>query len=92
MKKSARYYAKNKEAREKKKAYDTEYHKSPKRRKYRAALNKKNRDEGTYGNGDGKDVSHKKDGGTTMEGQSSNRARNGMAKGRSVKYRTKTKK
>jgi hypothetical protein len=35
------------------------YQKSAKRRKYRAQLNKYNREKGTYGNGDGKDASHK---------------------------------
>lgn len=74
--KSAEYYANNPEARKKKIEYDTKYHATPKRRKYRAFLNKKNREAGTYGNGDGKDVSHKKDGGTVMEDQSANRARN----------------
>ena len=37
--KSAKYFAKNKAARDKKKAYDTAYHKSAARKKYRAALN-----------------------------------------------------
>lgn len=32
---------------------------SKKRRKYRAELNKYNREKNTYGNGDGKDASHK---------------------------------
>lgn len=35
------------------------FQKSAKRRKYRAQLNKYNRDHGNYGNGDGKDASHK---------------------------------
>lgn len=35
------------------------FQKSRKRKKYRAALNKYNRDHGTYGNGDGKDASHR---------------------------------
>jgi hypothetical protein len=42
--------------------YKKEYAKfqsSKKRKKYRAELNKYNRDHGTYGNGDGKDASHK---------------------------------
>ena len=42
--------------------YKDEYKKfqsSDKRKKYRAELNKYNREKGTYGNGDGKDVSHK---------------------------------
>ncbi len=59
-----------------KKAYDKKFHKTKERKKYRAELNKKNRDAGTYGNGDNKDVSHKKDGSTEMESQSKNRARN----------------
>ena len=74
--KSAEYYASNPEAREKKAEYDTKYHSTPERRRYRAFLNKKNREAGTYGNGDGKDVSHKRGGGTVMENESSNRARN----------------
>ena len=45
-----------------KRDYDKEYARDQKKRKkYRAALNKKNRDAGTYGNGDGKDQSHVKD-------------------------------
>lgn len=46
----------------KKRDYKREYRKfqsSAKRRKYRAKLNKYNRDKGTYGNGDGLDASHK---------------------------------
>lgn len=46
----------------KKRDYKDEYKKfqsSPERKKYRAELNKYNREKGTYGNGDGKDASHK---------------------------------
>jgi hypothetical protein len=75
--KSAKYLRKNKKARDAKKKYDTEYHKSKKRKKYRAALNKVNRKKGTYGNGDGKDESHDSKGKTKRESQSKNRARNG---------------
>lgn len=39
---------------------ESEYNNSPKRIKYRSELNKYNRERGTYGNGDGKDASHKK--------------------------------
>ena len=40
--------------------YKDEYKKFQKdKSKYRAKLNKYNRDKGTYGNGDGKDASHK---------------------------------
>ena len=73
--KSARYYAKNPEAKAKKKAYDTAYHKSAKRKKYRAALQKERVRRGIAGKG-GKDVSHKKGGGYTLESPSKNRARN----------------
>jgi hypothetical protein len=88
---TAKYYASNPEARKKKAAYDKKYHSTPKRRKYRAELVQERRDRGIYGKG-GKDVSHTKGGCTTLESPSKNRARNGMKKGRSKKYRTSTKK
>lgn len=75
LSKTALYYRKNKRAREKKKAYDTKYHSSPSRRKYRAALNRERRKRGIYGKG-GKDVSHTKKG-TVLESRHKNRARNG---------------
>lgn len=75
--KSSEYYKKNPEARKKKNAYNKKYHATPERRKYRSELNKENRRRGTYGNGDGKDVSHKKGGGTTLERAKTNRARQG---------------
>lgn len=53
------------------------FDKKPKQKKRRAALNKINRRKGTYGNGDGLDVSHKKNGKTTLEKASTNRRRNG---------------
>jgi len=74
---SAKYYRDNPEARKKKNSYNKKYHSTAKRRKYRSDLNKENRRRGTYGNGDGKDVSHKRGGGTTLESQSRNRARQG---------------
>lgn len=56
--------------------YDKQYQKSEKRVKYRVALNRANRKAGTYGNKDGKDASHNKNGKITrMEAQSKNRAR-----------------
>lgn len=70
--------------RKKKIAYDTKYHKTKKRKKYRASLNKANRDAGTYGNGDGLDMSHAKMGKKIVlvkEKASKNRARNGHSKG-----------
>ena len=56
--KSSRYYAGNAKARAEKAKYDTKYHSTQQRKKYRAELNKKNRDAGPYGNGDGKDYDH----------------------------------
>lgn len=73
--KSARYYAANPDSREKKKAYDTKYHSTPERIKYRTKLGKKNREMGSK-KGDGKDVSHTKNGGFVLESASKNRARN----------------
>ena len=58
--------------------YKHEYKKfqsSDKMRKYRSELNKYNRDKGTYGNGDGKDASHKDGKIVGMEDQSINRGR-----------------
>jgi len=72
---TAAYYRKNPKARAKKKAYDTKYHKSAKRRKYRSELNQERRKRGIAGKG-GKDVSHKRGGGYTLENPSKNRARN----------------
>ena len=71
--KSAKYFAKNKKARDKKKEYDTEYHSSTTRKKYRAKLNKETRKKKTPG----KDVSHTKSGKLVREKRSVNRARNG---------------
>lgn len=73
------------EARRKKKiVYDTAYQATPERKKYRAALNTANKKAGTYGNGDGKDMSHKKNGKLTTEAQGTNRGRNGQS-GKSTK-------
>jgi hypothetical protein len=74
--KTSAYYKKNPAARRRRLKQQSEYQKRPDRVKKRVALNKENRKRGTYGNGDGKDVSHKKCGGTTLEKASSNRARN----------------
>jgi hypothetical protein len=67
-----------------KRAYDKKYAATEKQKKYRAELNRANRKAGTYGNGDGKDMSHKKDGNMALEHQSKNRARNGQ-NGKSTK-------
>ena len=55
------------------------YNKTKKGLQIRTAANKLNRRLGTYGNGDGKDVSHKKNGKTFLEKASKNRARKGRA-------------
>ena len=74
---SAKYFQNNPEARKKKNDYNKEYHATPKRKKYRVKLNKANREAGTYGNKDGKDMSHTKSDKLVKESQSANSARNG---------------
>ena len=62
----------------KKRDYKAEYKKfqsSTKAKKYRVELNKYNRKKGTYGNGDGKDASHKGGKIVGFESQSKNRGR-----------------
>jgi len=56
--KTKKFYEENPDSYEKKKAYDKKYHSTRERKQYRAFLNKKNRQAGTYGNGDGKDYDH----------------------------------
>ena len=70
------YYKKNPAARRRRLKQQAKYNKKPGQKKKRAELNRINRKKGTYGNGDGKDVSHCKGGGTKMEKASKNRARN----------------
>jgi hypothetical protein len=71
---SAKYYQDNPEARKKKLAYDKKYSSTESRKEYRAELQKINREKGTHGNGDGKDVAHKSRTRTRMQSQSNNRA------------------
>lgn len=67
------------EDRKKKKlAYDKKYQATEKRKNYRVSLNKANRDAGTYGNGDGLDMSHTKSGKLVKERMAANRGRNGQ--------------
>jgi len=73
---STAHYAGNRRSLNIKRAYQRKYNKKPKEVKRRVELKRINRQKGTYGNGDGKDVSHKKGGGTFMEKASKNRARN----------------
>jgi len=62
MKKTAKYYKENPEAKAKKDAYQKEYNKKQSSVKSRVELNKINRERGTYGNGDGMDMAHTKSG------------------------------
>ena len=73
---STKYYRKNRDALKVKQAYQRKYNKKPSEVSRRVELARENHKRGTYGNGDKKDVSHKKGGGTTLEAQSKNRARN----------------
>jgi hypothetical protein len=72
MKKTAKYYKENPESYEKKLAYQKKYNEKPEQRKKRSELVKINRDKGTYGNGDGLDASHTKNG-IKMKKASANR-------------------
>ena len=74
--KSTNYYRSHADALKIKQAYAKKYDKKPSQVKKRTELNAENRKRGTYGNGDKLDVSHKQGGGTKLEGQSKNRARN----------------
>jgi hypothetical protein len=82
VRKSAQAYRDNPDSARKKAEYDTKYHSTPERKKYRAKLAKVRRAKGVMGKG-GKDVSHTKSGGMTMESPSKNRARQGSG-GRST--------
>ena len=61
------------------KSYQKKYDASSLQIKKRTKLNQENRKRNTYGNGDGKDVSHRKNGSTFLEKASKNRARKGKA-------------
>jgi hypothetical protein len=68
--------------------YKDEYEKfqsSSERKKYRAELNKYNREKGTYGNGDGLDASHKKGKIVGFEDQSKNRGRREKSRLKGIK-------
>ena len=87
--KSAKYYASNPEARKKKQAYNAKYNKKPSAVKKRVECNSANRKAGTYGNGDGKDMSHTKSGKLVKESASKNRARQGAGGKSTLKNDTK---
>jgi hypothetical protein len=82
--KTSKYYASNPEAAEKRREYQRELNKTDKQKKYRSDHNKANRKAGTYGNGDGVDMSSTKSGKFVKEKASINRARNG-SNGKSTK-------
>ncbi len=69
---TAKYYASNPEARKKRLEYQKEYNKQDREVKKRVELNAENRKRGTYGNNDGLDVSHTKNG-TKLQKASVNR-------------------
>ena len=73
---TSKYYKGNPEARKKRLKQQARYNRQSLQIEKRVELNRENRKRGTYGNGDGKDVSHKKDGSTVLEKASKNRARN----------------
>lgn len=73
---TSEYYKKNPKARAKRLKQQAKYNRQSLQIEKRVELNRENHKRGTYGNGDGKDVSHKKDGSTVLEKASTNRARN----------------
>jgi len=62
----------------KKLAYDKAYSATEASKNRRVELNRANRQAGTYGNGDGLDMSHTKKGTLVKEKMKTNRARNGQ--------------
>lgn len=83
LSKSAKYYRDNKEARDKKKKYDTKLNERPEQRAKRSLLVKVNRDaqkKGTAKIGDNKDFSHTKNG-LVQKPQSVNRGSKTDSKG-----------
>ena len=72
--KTAKYYQDNSKARKKKDAYNKKYNSTPASKAKRAELGKLNRKLKSK-KGDGKDVSHLKNGKVKLESQSKNRGR-----------------
>ena len=75
LSKSALFYHQNKASRDKKKAYDTAYHSTSERRKYRSRLSVERRKRHLVGNP--KDLSHTRSGKLVLESRKRNRQRNG---------------
>ena len=76
---STNYYNAHPEKKAKKNRTQAKFNRKPSQVKNRVALNKINRNDPKSKVGDGKDVSHKKKGGYTLERQAANRARKGLA-------------
>lgn len=89
--KSAKYFQDNPEKRKAKNRYNTLYHSTPSRKKYRSSLNKANRKMKSKV-GDGLDLSHTSDGKLVKEAQSANRKRNGKGSNERLKKVAKKKK
>jgi len=70
---TSEYYKTHPEARKKRLEYQAEYNKRANQLKKRIELNRVNRERGQYGDGDGKDMSHKKNGRIVEESASKNR-------------------
>ena len=70
---TSEYYKTHPEARAKRLAYQADYNKKPEQLKKRIELNRVNRERGQYGDGDGKDMSHKRNGRIVEESASKNR-------------------
>ena len=73
--KSQQHYDSSPASRATKARYQKAYNAKPENVKRRTALNKYNREKGTYGNGDKKDASHKGGKIVGFEAQSKNRGR-----------------
>ena len=70
---TSQYYKTHPEARAKRLEYQAEYNKRADQLKKRIELNRVNRERGQYGDGDGKDMSHKRNGRIVEESASKNR-------------------
>lgn len=73
--KTQKFYDKNPSSRAVKAKYQKAFNAKPENIKRRSALNKYNRDHGTYGNSDKRDASHKGGKIVGFEAQSKNRGR-----------------
>lgn len=80
---TALHYRRNKKSRDAKKKYDTIYHSTPARKKYRAYLNRERKKRGLKGSS--KDLSHTSSNKLVLEDRSKNRARQGSGGGSTKK-------